>query len=128
MDASTRWRREHACIRNQQYAAQAYEVAASGLEVAFAASESGKPSWLSTACAAQETAALEAQCARDRLLGLVEIGNNDAPGQPDTLALDATPRSGRSDAAGERPGDEALRRVDRWIEAIARLARIRARK
>lgn len=130
MDASTRRRREYACIKNQQYAAEAYEVAASGLDVAFVASEGGKQSWLSTACNAQETAALEAQSARDRLLSLVETGSNGASpsGERGEWASDHAHRPRQGDKADGQPMDEELRRVDRWIQAIARLARIRVRK
>jgi hypothetical protein len=71
MDAIARERQARACVKNQHYAAEAHEVAASGLAVASFATEGGKESWLVTARYAQETAALEAESARDRLLDLV---------------------------------------------------------
>ena len=119
MDAVARERQVGACVKNQDYAAKAHEVAASGLEVASFASEGGKESWLVTARYAQETAALEAESARDRLLSL--IGSEGLGADLDQ------PEANHSNNAREGRGAKADA-IEWCFRAIAQLARRSARK
>jgi hypothetical protein len=119
MDAIARERQVRACVKNQHYAAEAYEVAASGLAVATSATEGGKESWLITARYAQETAALEAESARDRLLNLVGLRSADVDFdrcEPQGASSPQEHRSAKPDA------------IDWWLRAIARIGRRSVRK
>ncbi len=107
MDATIQQRHLRECLQSQDHAADAHELAASALEVAGAASDNSKQIWLSAACAAQETGAIEAQCARERLLGLLQI-EGEAP---------------ELEPAAARPGGSHSVTPDEWwLRAIARLA------
>ena len=137
MDAATRRSREHACIKNQQDAADAYELAASALAVALSASETNKPLWINAACDAQETAALQAQFAHDRLQGLLETESaaNDGQEQRGESELNRPPsvveRSELCEENGvrcDRQAEETVSRIEPWIRAIGWLARLRARQ
>jgi hypothetical protein len=120
MDAIARERQVRACVKNQHYAAEAHEVAASGLAVATTATEGGKDSWLITARYAQETAALEAETARDRLLNLV--GSQSAAAEdfdrcePESASSPQENRSAKPDA------------IEWCLRAIARIGRRSAQK
>jgi hypothetical protein len=119
MDAIARERQVRACVKNQHYAAEAHEVAASGLAVASFATEGGKESWLITARYAQETAALEAECARDRLLGLVGSRSADMDfgyEEPEIAGSPVKNRTAKSDA------------IEWCLRAIARVGRRNVRK
>jgi hypothetical protein len=119
MDAVARERQVGACVKNQDYAAKAHEVAASGLEVASFASEAGKESWLVTARYAQETAALEAESARDRLLSLIGSEGLGADLDQPEANRPNNPREGRGAKADA---------IEWCFRAIAQLARRSARK
>jgi hypothetical protein len=113
-NTTVRARHLRECLASQRHAAEAHELAASAMDVVLSASEDGKQSWISTACAAQEIGAIEARSARGRLFALIEAEDDLAEveqrgASPNEAEKDVAP----SELEKDEPRDDTWRRAFR---------------